>query len=106
MMGVEDRQVERPAILGYRDVDSILVNISPPKCRRLRLSQAGEEQEVVIGGVDRVFERVDGLAPLAQSSMIRPSGCSSYHSIATVGGSGRSAVRRAWFQIERKDRNM
>ena len=48
-----------------------------------------------------IVEFVDRSGPGEEILDHLPLGPSPYHSIATVGHSGKSKVRRAWFQTER-----
>ena len=64
MVQIENRKIKRTTVLGHRQVEAIRVHVPPAQSQCFGLAESGEEQDPVVGCVDRVLEFVDDPEPL------------------------------------------
>ncbi len=66
MMELGNRQVEWPSVLGLGKMDPVFVDLLPAQRQGFGLAQSSEEQQPVVGLMDRVCDPINRPAPLRQ----------------------------------------
>lgn len=102
MVDLQDGEIETSAVLGHRQVDAIFMHILPLQGQSLCLPDARKQELLTIGPVNRIGDIAD-LAPPSLEIFDRvPLRPFLIPLNGTVGDSGKSYTRRAWFQTLRK----